>query len=79
MKFSMNGFRRQLSGDIAELRNLVDAQSNGAFIDEEELIKITNDLITKSNVLNCAYSDDDPDFSDLSDVEVEHIETEEEV
>lgn len=73
MKFSMNGFRRQLSGDIADLRDLVKDAMNMQLHDKEELIDAMNRVITHSNVVNCVYQPDDPDFVDMSDLEIEHL------
>ena len=74
MKFSMNGFRRQLSNDVAELRDLVRDCLNDNLLDPDELIDAMNQVIQHSNVVNCVYSNDDPDFSDISDIEIESLE-----
>ncbi|ABC29630.1 hypothetical protein HCH_02853 [Hahella chejuensis KCTC 2396] len=75
MKFSMNGFRRQLSGDVERLRKLslsvIVAPDEYAI---EEFVEALNEVIQKSNVLNCVYTEGDPDFTDMSDLEVEYIE-----
>jgi hypothetical protein len=76
MKFSMNGFRRQLSGDVGDLRFLIQKIVNGDHVDHEDLIDSINAVITHSNVINCVYSNDDPDFSDMSHLEIDHIERE---
>jgi|GEM_PF-2494319 len=78
MKFSMNGFRRQLSGDIQELRFQVNNVINDEWYSKEELAEALNAVIQHSNVLNCIYSSTDPDFTDMSDLEVEHLERDEE-
>ena len=44
MKFSMNGFRRQLSADIAELRELVRDSINMQLQDQDDLICIYCDF-----------------------------------
>lgn len=74
MRFSMNGFRRQLSSDTKQLRDLVDSAAKGDYFDSEDLVEAMNDLITHSNVINCTFDKNNPDFSDLSDLEIEHIE-----
>lgn len=74
MKFSMNGFRRQLSGDIETLRDITKDAMNGEFYDKEDLVEAINQIITHSNVLNCVYQKGDPEFIDMSDLEVEHLE-----
>lgn len=74
MKFSMNGFRRQLSNNIESLRDIVGAVVSDGYYDKEELIDAVNTMITHSNVLNCVYQDGDPEFVDMSELEVEHLE-----
>ena len=76
MKFSMNGFRRQLSGDCESLKRIAQSIVSGDHWDKEDLVDAVNDIIRHSNVINCVYSNDDPDFSDMSTLEVEHIELE---
>lgn len=76
MKFSMNGFRKQLSNDVTELRDLVSGVINEEYYDKDDLIDSVNKLITQSNVINCVYQKDDPDFTDISNIEVEHLKTE---
>ena len=73
MKFSMNGFRRNLSGDVKSLRDIVEAIINDEYWEKEDLIVAANQIITHSNVVNCVYDNNDSDFTDMSDVEVEHI------
>lgn len=73
MKFSMNGFRKQLSYDTEALRDIVHAVVHDHFYDKEELIELMNQLITHSNVVNCVYHKNDPEFLDLSELEIEHL------
>ena len=73
MKVSMNGLRRQMTADATKLRNTIECVVNGDYFEREELRGELNDLLCHINVLNCIYMNDDPDFSDMSDVEVEHI------
>ncbi len=73
MKFSMNGFRKQLSADIAELRDLVRDSINMQLHDREDLVEAMNRVITHSNVVNCVYNDNDPDFQDISHIEIDHL------
>ena len=73
MKFSMNGFRLRLSEDVKGLRDIVKNVVSGEFFDEEELINAMNSVIRYSNSLNCVYRNDDPDFVDMSDLEIEHL------
>lgn len=70
----MNGFRQQLSNDISDLRDLVESVIKMEFYDTEELVDAMNRVITHSNVVNCVYSNDDPDFSDMNELEIEHLE-----
>lgn len=74
MKFSMNGFRHQLSRDIVELRDLVKDAIKMELHDSEDLVDAMNRVITHSNVVNCVYNKDDPDFTDMNEVEIEHLE-----
>lgn len=74
MRFSMNGFRQQLSNDVKELKDIVESIVSGSFYENEELVSAANDLIRHSNVINCVYDNENPDFSEMSDIEVDHIE-----
>lgn len=74
MKFSMNGFRRQLSRDIETLRDEVQRVLSDDFVDKDDLRIAMNEVITHSNVVNCVYIENDADFNDMSDLEIEHIE-----
>lgn len=74
MKVSMNGFRRNLSGDVQDLRDVAASIINDEWYDKADLAQAVNAIITHSNVLNCIYSKDDPDFTDMGDLEVEHLE-----
>lgn len=78
MKFSMNGFRSQLSGDVKELRYIVNNIINDEWYCKEELAEALNAVIRHSNCLNCVYSADDPDFTDMGDLETEPLELDEE-
>jgi hypothetical protein len=64
-----------LSGDVCSLREIVARMQKGERYEEEELFEAVNQVITHSNVINCVFNKDDPDFSDMSDLEVEHLET----
>lgn len=76
MNVSMDGFRKGLSGNVQNLRDIVKRVSVDDHYDNEELIEAMNDVIQDSNVLNCIYSENDESFNDLGHVEVEPIETE---
>ena len=76
MKFSMNGFRRQLSADVNYLRTMVEAVLNGDFYEKDDLRDAMNDVIQHSNVINCVYKDGDSSFTDMSDLEIAQIEEE---
>lgn len=76
MKLSMNGFRRNISGDVQTLRDVTQAIISDHYWDKEDLVDAVNQIICHSNVLNCIYHDDDPDFTDMSDLEVELLEDE---
>lgn len=74
MKVSMNGFRRRISCEIGELRNVVEKVVKGECYEDQELIDALNDVICSSNGLNCCYYKDDPDFTEMADVEVPILE-----
>ncbi|WP_336273786.1 hypothetical protein [Vreelandella indica] len=44
---------------------------------QQERFEAVNNVICKSNCLNCVYTADDPDFSNMSDLEVPLLEEEE--
>ncbi|SEG21505.1 hypothetical protein [Marinobacterium lutimaris] len=73
MKFSMNGFRRQLSGDVEKLREYVVDAINGEVTDQEDFADAINDVICKVNGLNCVFVKDDPDFTDMGDIEIDVV------
>ena len=75
MKFSMNGFRRQLSADTETLRDVADRTIKGEWVDDDELAEAVNAIITHSNVVNCVYIEGDQEFTDISHLEVDHLET----
>ena len=76
MKVSMNGFRRNLSEDVQTLRDISAAILNEDWWDREDFANAVNAVIAHSNVLNCIYSPDDPDFTEMTGLEVEHIDME---
>ncbi len=71
--FSMNGFRRNLSDDVAELRDLVKDVLAGEHYDFDDLRNAMNQVICSSNSLNCVLVAGDENFTDLSDLELELI------
>lgn len=73
MRFSMNGFRRHLSCDVKELRDIAEAIIAGDWYDPDDFRRAVNEVITHSNVINCVYENSNPDFSDMSDLEVAHL------
>ena len=73
MKFSMNGFRKQLSNDVHVLKNMVSSVVAGEFYEIDDLINAMNDVIRHSNVINCVYQKGDPDFRDMSTIEIDYI------
>jgi hypothetical protein len=74
MKFSMNGFRAQLSRDTESMKDIVQDIINDNFYEKEDLVEAMNEIITHSNIINCVYYSDDPDFTDMSGTEIEHLE-----
>ena len=75
MRFSMNGFRSQLSNSVEELAESVRCVVDGEYYENEDLVGLMNQVITHSNVINCVYDDENPDFKEMSDVEIEHLKT----
>lgn len=76
MKVSMNGLRKSLSDDVRELRDVIQAVISDEHYDKDDLINAANQVICDSNVMNCVYVTDDPDFTDMSEVEVDLLEVE---
>ncbi len=76
MEISMDGLRKSLSRDINQLKSLVIDAANMQLHDRDELFEAMNQVIQDSNILNCVYNNDDDSFTDLSDVRVDPIETE---
>ena len=74
MKFSMDGFRKNIAGEVAELKDLVEAVLAGEFYDNEDLQDAMNDVICSVNALACVYDDENELFNDLGDaIEIEII------
>lgn len=77
IKVSLNGLRRNLTESCNELRKTVmdlkDVISDGEFYDLAEAV---NSVIQDSNILNCVYEPDEPEFADLSRIGTEFIELE---
>jgi len=70
MKFSMNGFRRNLVSDTNELGDAIrkiisDGSLDGD--DEIELADLFNSIACHANCLNCVSISGDDMFSDMSD------------
>lgn len=74
MKLSMNGFRRHFSDDVQELKAVVQAIVNDECYEKKDLINALNEVIRHSNVLNCIYIKNDPDFVDMGDLEIKLLE-----
>lgn len=78
MKFSMNGFRRNLHSDVEELREIAKSIIDNGRADpdeSEELMNAVNNMIIQSNTLNCVSIKDDPNFLDMSSLELQLLET----
>ena len=75
MKFSMNGFRRQLHTDLDDLKQILERVMLGKHFDTDELAESFNIIVQHSNLLNCVYSDKEDEFSDLSNLHLEGIES----
>lgn len=75
MEVSMDGLRKSLSRDVERLKVLVEDAAKISY-EGSDLIGAMNQVIQDSNILNCVYNNDDDSFTDLSDVRVDPIETE---
>jgi hypothetical protein len=53
---------------------VTEAAIKGDYFDPDDLKEAMNNVIRDSNVLNCVFHKDDPDFTDMNEVEVEYIE-----
>jgi hypothetical protein len=73
MKFSMNGFRRSFSCDVRKLRDVSKNIIEGELYDTDDFIEAVNEVIRHSNVINCVYQKDDPNFIEMSDLEVGYL------
>lgn len=71
LSYSMNGFRRNLSESLAELKATVKQIADDERIDDDhldDLMDTVNDLICQSNSVNCVFIADDENFKDMSDM-----------
>ena len=71
MNFSMNGFRSNLSSDVAQLRRLVKRVVDGDYDitdDKYELIEAMDAVINASNGLNCVSIEGDDSFIEMGEV-----------
>ncbi len=73
MKFSMNGWRHNLSDKVKELRDVASTILNDEWFDADELRDAVTELICMSNSINCVYIEGDELFSDMSDLEIAHL------
>lgn len=74
IKFSMDGYRSLLSENVKELRDIVESiVTDGYDMAPSDLIEAMNNVIRKSNAINCVWSDGCDSFSDMSDIKVELI------
>lgn len=74
MKFSMNGFRQNLTEDVQVLRDEVKQALEGEHCDKESLLNAMNSVICNANALNCVFVEGDPDFTDMGEIEVDLLE-----
>ena len=79
---SMNGLRRNLSNDVEQLKETIEAVINSGQIYKEDLkedlVDKLNAVIQDSNILNCVFYESIPEFSDLSKLTVEPIDPDDE-
>ncbi len=71
MKVSFDGLRRNIAFDFNQLTK----ELNSVSVDEEEVIKLTNQLRSSIGcLLSCYDKNQQPDdFNDLSDLELEEL------
>lgn len=74
--FSMNGWRRQLSEGVAELRDIVQAIKDDEDYDEDDLVAAMGELICLSNSINCTSIEGIDNFTDMSEIEISHLDEE---
>ena len=55
VQFSMNGWRRQLSENMQELRDMVTSVLDDDYIDKDDLRNVVDELIALSNSVNCLH------------------------
>ncbi|OES24198.1 hypothetical protein [Alteromonas macleodii] len=72
MNYSMDGFRKQLHGELLAIKTLIESAEDGE-PSAQDLVEHVNALITQSNGVNCVSCDTDPLFNDLSNLEIEHV------
>ena len=70
----MNGFRRNFSDVIQELKTTAQAIVNVECYEKEDLINALNEVIRHSNVPNSIHINNDPDFADMGDLEIRLLE-----
>lgn len=76
VSFSMNGWRRQLSEGVAELRDIVQAIKDDKDYNEDDLVAAVGELICLSNSVNCTSVEGVDGFTDMSDLEISHLDEE---
>jgi len=79
MKISMDGLRKDLTGNLKRLRSVIES-INDDYCDSidtdtlEGLMFEFDTVAQSSNILNCVYDDESENFSDLSDLYVDYLE-----
>ena len=73
MKFSMDGFRKQLNIDLIDLKQKIERVVAGKNFDADDLTESFNTIAQHSNLINCVYNDNDETFSDLSHISIDEI------
>ena len=75
MKFSMDGFRKQLHVDLDDLKQILERVMLGKNFDTDELAESFNIIVQHSNFINCVYSDKEEEFSNLSELRLDELES----
>lgn len=73
----MKVFRRNLSANVEDLRDIIEKVLSDDFYNSDDLKKAMNGVISSSNFLNCVFQKDDPDFVEMDDLEVKYLDDEE--
>lgn len=66
--FSMDGFRRNLHRDLAELKEQINNVLNDEWFDKDDLKNAMDEIISSSNSLNCVSIEGDKMFTNMENL-----------